>query len=71
MKTEVLSGEFRGRGESRSQVPFLMWHFAGRKPSRVAPSLRIPVLPANRAYLRALRAAELAAWQATSPCLPA
>jgi len=31
---------------------------------RPQPSLRVPVTPANRRYLRALRAAEAAAWEA-------
>jgi len=31
---------------------------------RPQPSLRIPVTPANREWLRALRAAEAAAWEA-------
>jgi hypothetical protein len=30
---------------------------------RLAPSLRVPVTPANRELLRWLRAAELAAWE--------
>jgi hypothetical protein len=30
------------------------------------PSLRVPVRPANREYLRALRAAEMAVWEASS-----
>jgi len=36
----------------------------------VAPSTRVPVIPANRALLRFLRAAELEAWEATSPRRP-
>ncbi|HWD18538.1 MAG TPA: hypothetical protein VHB20_04615 [Verrucomicrobiae bacterium] len=32
-------------------------------PSKTAPSLRVPVTAANRALLRWLRAAELAAWE--------
>jgi len=46
------------------RVPFLIRHFAQCKPPRVAPSVRVPVLPATRTYLRAVRAAELAAWEA-------
>jgi hypothetical protein len=32
---------------------------------RLAPSLRVPVTPGNRELLRSLRAAELAAWEAS------
>jgi hypothetical protein len=32
-----------------------------------APSLRLPVTPANRALLRRLRAAELSEWEAGRP----
>jgi hypothetical protein len=43
-------------------VPFVL---AARKPHRPLPliSLRVPVTPANRNYLRELRDAELRAWQ--------
>ena len=33
----------------------------------VAPSTRVPVIPANRALLRFLRAAESEAWETASP----
>lgn len=33
-----------------------------------APSLRVPVTPANRTLLRKLRAAELSDWEAGRPC---
>jgi len=36
----------------------------------VAPSTRVPVIPANRALLRFLRAAELEAWETASPGRP-
>jgi hypothetical protein len=34
-----------------------------------APSLRVPVTPANRDLLRRLRADELSEWEAGCPCL--
>lgn len=34
-----------------------------------APSLRVPVTPANRDLLRRLRADELSEWEAVCPCL--
>lgn len=37
--------------------------------SRLAPSLRVPVTPKNRALLRWLRAAELSAWETGRTCL--
>ena len=39
-----------------------------QKPNRIpaVASLRVPVTPANREYLRAVRLAELAGWQQTS-----
>jgi hypothetical protein len=47
-------------------VPFLL---AARELNRPRPlsSLRVPVTPANRSYLRRLRHAELRAWQRTDP----
>jgi hypothetical protein len=47
-------------------VPFVL---AARKPNRPLPttSLRVPVTPANRNYLRDLRHAELRAWQNGGP----
>jgi len=51
------------RNTSRA-VPFIL---AARRPNRPRPviSLRVPVTPANRNYLRDLRNAELRAWQNT------
>ena len=51
------------RNTSRA-LPFIL---AARKPNRPLPmiSLRVPVTPANRNYLRELRNAELRAWQST------
>jgi hypothetical protein len=39
-----------------------------RPPVNPAPSLRVPVTTRNRAFLRWLRAAELAAWEAGQAC---
>ena len=36
---------------------------------RTAPSLRVPVTPANRTLLRRMRAAELSDWEAGCPSL--
>ena len=44
-------------------LPFLLRRLAGCKPNRLAASIRIPVTLANRALLRNLRAAEMAAWE--------
>jgi hypothetical protein len=33
----------------------------------LGPAVRLPVLPRNRAYLKALREAELAAWETAKP----
>jgi hypothetical protein len=41
-----------------------------RKFPRPQPSLGIPVTPANRECLRALRAAEADAWEAATPTFP-
>lgn len=35
-----------------------------RLKQSTAPSLRVPVTPGNRVFLRCLRAAELSAWEA-------
>lgn len=50
------------RRDTARAVPFVL---AARKPHRPLPpiSLRVPVTPANRNYLRELRDAELRAWQ--------
>ena len=40
----------------------------GRPSVDTAPSLRVPVTAANRAFLRWLRAAELSAFEAGSVC---
>jgi hypothetical protein len=52
------------RRDPARAVPFVL---AVRKPNRPLPivSLRVPVTPANRNYLRELRDAELRAWQNT------
>ena len=50
------------RGNPARALPFVL---AARKPSRPSPliSLRVPVTPGNRRYLRELRDAEMRAWQ--------
>lgn len=53
------------------RIPFLVRRLAGRKPNRLSTSIRMPVTPANRAILRDLRAAELAAWQRAFQSRPA
>jgi len=40
---------------------------AGARPGLFTASVRVPALPANRAYLRALRAAEMVAWDKATP----
>jgi len=40
---------------------------AGARLASFTASVRVPVLPANRAYLRALRAAEMVAWDKATP----
>ena len=56
-----------GPNPSPQPLPFLVRHFARRKLNRLAASVRIPVTPANRALLRELRAAEMAAWEQAIP----
>jgi len=41
-------------------LPITVW-------PRPQPSVRVPVTPGNRDYLRKLRAAESAAWEAVKP----
>jgi hypothetical protein len=52
------------RGNTSRALPFML---AARKPNRPLPliSLRVPVTPENRRYLRELRDAEMRAWQNT------
>jgi len=61
-----VTGNNLGRRNPSRALPFIL---AARKPNRPLPmiSLRVPVTPANRNYLRELRHAELRAWQNTSP----
>jgi hypothetical protein len=42
--------------------------FVARNQVNPAPSLRVPVTAGNRAFLRWLRAAELAAWETGQAC---
>jgi hypothetical protein len=63
MKTELLTfGKTRALRQDAAALPFLVRHLADKR-NRLSGSLRIPVIPANRALLRELRAAELAAWE--------
>ena len=58
------TGNSLTRGNTSRALPFIL---AARKPNRPLPiiSLRVPVTPANRNYLRELRNAEMRAWQNT------
>ena len=58
------TGNSLTRGNTSRALPFLL---AARKTNRPLPviSLRVPVTPGNRRYLRELRDAEMRAWQNT------
>ena len=58
------TGNSLTRGNTSRALPFIL---AARKASRPLPmiSLRVPVTPENRRYLRELRDAEMRAWQTT------
>ena len=60
----LVTGNSLGRHSASRAVPFVL---AARKSTRPRPmiSLRVPVTPANRNYLRNLRNAEMRAWQTT------
>ena len=59
-----VTGNSLTRGNTSRALPFVL---AARKPNRPLPmiSLRVPVTPENRRYLRELRDAEMRAWQTT------
>jgi hypothetical protein len=59
-----VTGNRLTRSNTSRALPFLL---APRKPNRPLPvlSLRVPVAPGNRRYLRELRDAEMRAWQNT------
>ncbi|HEX5222427.1 MAG TPA: hypothetical protein VFZ59_22930 [Verrucomicrobiae bacterium] len=59
-----VSGNSLTRSNTSRALPFIV---AARKPNRPLPmiSLRVPVTPENRRYLRELRDAELRAWKNT------
>jgi len=59
-----VTGNSLTRGNTSRALPFIL---AARKLNRPLPmiSLRVPVTPANRGYLRELRHAEMRAWQNT------
>jgi hypothetical protein len=58
----TVTGNGLTRGNSSRALRFIL---SARKPSRPLPiaSLRVPVTPENRNYLRELRHAEMRAWQ--------
>lgn len=62
--TNLATGNRPTQGNRPRVVPFVL---AVRKPNRPLPaiSLRVPVTPGNRRYLRELRDAEMRAWQNT------
>jgi len=66
MSTESISvtGNSLTRGNTSRALPFIL---AARKANRNLPmiSLRVPVTPENRRYLRELRDAEMRAWRNT------
>jgi hypothetical protein len=59
-----ITGNSLTRGNTSRALAFIL---AARKPARPLPalSLRVPVTPRNRRYLRELRDAEMRAWQNT------
>jgi hypothetical protein len=68
MKSEVAPIQSNSRRwRPQRPVPFLLRHLAQCKPNRLSDSMRIPVTPANRSRLRAMRAAEMAAWEMAVP----
>jgi hypothetical protein len=54
-------------GEPPLRPPLILHLPSPGRPIQLPASMRLPVTPGNRDYLRALRAAEMIAWELAMP----